>query len=108
MAMQELAQIAAAESKAREICEQARKDGAELAVKAEKDGAARLDALLSGAQASLREARRQAERQAAAFETELNGKTAAQCQALEQAASRQSGAAASMIVERIWDSEWQS
>ena len=42
------------------------------------------------------------------FETDLNSKTAAQCRALEQAAASRSGAAAAMIVERIWDSEWQS
>ena len=82
MAMQELAQIAAAEEQARAICEQARAEAAELAVQAGK--------------------------QAAAFETDLNSKTAAQCRALEQAAASRSGAAAAMIVERIWDSEWQS
>ena len=38
MAMQELAQIAAAEEQARAICEQARAEAAELAVQAEKDG----------------------------------------------------------------------
>lgn len=36
MAMQELAQIAAAEEQARAICEQARAEAAELAVQAEK------------------------------------------------------------------------
>lgn len=40
MAMQELAQIAAAEEQARAICEQARAAAAELAVQAEKDGTA--------------------------------------------------------------------
>ena len=95
MAMQELAQIAAAEA-------------AELAVQAEKDGTARLNAVISGAQERMREAKRQAGKQAAAFETDLNSKTAAQCRALEQAAASRSGAAAAMIVERIWDSEWQS
>ena len=40
MAMQELAQIAAAEEQARAICEQARAEAAELAVQAEKDGTA--------------------------------------------------------------------
>ena len=105
MAMQELTQIAAAEEQARAICEQAR---AEVAVQAEKDGTARLNAVISGAQERMREAKRQAENQAAAFETDLNSKTAAQCRALEQAAASRSGAAAAMIVERIWDSEWQS
>ena len=105
MAMQELTQIAAAEEQARAICEQARAEAAELA---EKDGTARLNAVISGAQERMREAKRQAENQAAAFETDLNSKTAAQCQALEQAAASRSGAAAAMIVERIWDSEWQS
>ena len=33
---------------------------------------------------------------------------AEQCAALEQAAKSHADAAASMIVERIWDSEWQS
>ena len=61
-----------------------------------------------GAQGVMGEAKRQAENQAAAFETDLNSKTAAQCRALEQAAASRSGAAAAMIVERIWDSEWQS
>ena len=107
MAMQELAQIAAAEEQARAICEQARA-AAELAVQAEKDGTARLNAVISGAQERMREAKRQAGKQAAAFETDLNSKTAAQCRALEQAAASRSGAAAAMIVERIWDSEWQS
>ena len=108
MAMQELAQIAAAEEQARAICEQARTEAAEMAVQAEKDGAARLNAVISGVQAHMREAKRQAGQQAAAFETDLNSKTAAQCRALEQAAASRSGAAAAMIVERIWDSEWQS
>ena len=120
MAMQELAQIAAAEEQARAICEQARAEAAELAgaitdvkknvraVQAEKDGTARLNAVISGAQERMREAKRQAGKQAAAFETDLNSKTAAQCRALEQAAASRSGAAAAMIVERIWDSEWQS
>ena len=108
MAMQELTQIAAAEEQARAICEQARAEAAELAVQAEKDGTARLNAVISGAQERMREAKRQAENQAAAFETDLNSKTAAQCRALEQAAASRSGAAAAMIVERIWDSEWQS
>ena len=45
MAMQELAQIAAAEEQARAICEQARAEAAELAVQAEKDGTARLNAV---------------------------------------------------------------
>ena len=107
MAMQELTQIAAAEEQARAICEQARAEAAELAVQAEKDGTARLNAVISGAQERMREAKQQAENQAAAFETDLNSKTAAQCRALQAAASR-SGAAAAMIVERIWDSEWQS
>ena len=102
MAMQELAQIAAAEEQARAICEQARAEAAE------KDGTARLNAVISGAQERMREAKRQAGKQAAAFETDLNSKTAAQCRALEQAAASRSGAAAAMIVERIWDSEWQS
>ena len=75
---------------------------------AEKDGTARLNAVISGAQERMREAKRQAGKQAAAFETDLNSKTAAQCRALEQAAASRSGAAAAMIVERIWDSEWQS
>ena len=105
MAMQELAQIAAAEEQARAICEQARAEAAELAV---QDGTARLNAVISGAQERMREAKRQAGKQAAAFETDLNSKTAAQCRALEQAAASRSGAAAAMIVERIWDSEWQS
>lgn len=108
MAMQELAQIAAAEEQARATCEQARAEAAELAVQAEKDGTARLNAVISGAQERMREAKRQAGKQAAAFETDLNSKTAAQCRALEQAAASRSGAAAAMIVERIWDSEWQS
>lgn len=108
MAMQELAQIAAAEEQARAICEQARAEATELAVQAEKDGTARLNAVISGAQERMREAKRQAGKQAAAFETDLNSKTAAQCRALEQAAASRSGAAAAMIVERIWDSEWQS
>ena len=108
MAMQELAQIAAAEEQARAIGEQARAEAAELAVQAEKDGTARLNAVISGAQERMREAKRQAGKQAAAFETDLNSKTAAQCRALEQAAASRSGAAAAMIVERIWDSEWQS
>ena len=108
MAMQELAQIAAAEEQARAIYEQARAAAAELAVQAEKDGTARLNAVISGAQERMREAKRQAGKQAAAFETDLNSKTAAQCRALEQAAASRSGAAAAMIVERIWDSEWQS
>lgn len=47
MAMQELAQIAAAEEQARAICEQARAAAAELAVQAEKDGTARLNAVIS-------------------------------------------------------------
>ena len=85
-----------------------RTEAAELAVQAEKDGTARLNAVISGAQERMREAKRQAENQAAAFETDLNSKTAAQCRALEQAAASRSGAAAAMIVERIWDSEWQS
>ena len=50
MAMQELAQIAAAEEQARAICEKARAEAAELAVQAEKDGTARLNAVISGAQ----------------------------------------------------------
>ena len=79
MAMQELAQIAAAEEQARAICEQARAEAAELAVQAEKDGTARLNAVISGAQERMREAKRQAGKQAAAFETDLNSKTAAQC-----------------------------
>ena len=113
MAMQELAQIAAAEEQARAICEQARAEAAELAVQAEKDGTARLNAVISGAQERMREAKRQAGQQAAAFETdlnsaELNKTTAEQCPALEQAAKSHADAAASMIVERIWDSEWQS
>ena len=114
MAMQELAQIAAAEEQARAICEQAQAPvlcvvkADELAVQAEKDGTARLNAVISGAQERMREAKRQAGKQAAAFETDLNSKTAAQCRALEQAAASRSGAAAAMIVERIWDSEWQS
>ena len=116
MAMQELAQIAAAEEQARAICEQARAEAAELAVQAEKDGTARLNAVISGAQERMREAKRQAGKQAAAFETDLNSKTAEENQklleqlrrALEQAAASRSGAAAAMIVERIWDSEWQS
>ena len=108
MAMQELAQIAAAEEQARAICEQARAEAADMAVQAEKDGAARLNAVISGAQERMREAKRQAGQQAAAFESDLNSKTAAQCRALEQAAASRSGAAAAMIVERIWDSEWQS
>ena len=87
MAMQELAQIAAAEEQARAICEQARAEAAELAVQAEKDGTARLNAVISGAQERMREAKRQAGKQAAAFETDLNSKTAAQCRALEQAAA---------------------
>ena len=81
---------------------------AEMAVQAEKDGAARLNAVISGAQERMREAKRQAGQLAAAFEADLNSKTAAQCRALEQAAASRSGAAAAMIVERIWDSEWQS
>ncbi len=85
-----------------------RAEAAELAVQAEKDGTARLNAVISGAQERMREAKQQAENQAAAFETDLNSKTAAQCRALEQAAASRSGAAAAMIVERIWDSEWQS
>ena len=85
MAMQELTQIAAAEEQARAICEQARAEAAELAVQAEKDGTARLNAVISGAQERMREAKQQAENQAAAFETDLNSKTAAQCRALEQA-----------------------
>ena len=68
-----------------------------MAVQAEKDGAARLNAVISGAQERMREAKRQAGQQAAAFETDLNSKTAAQCRALEQAAASRSGAAAAMI-----------
>ena len=60
MAMQELAQIAAAEEQARAICEQARAEAAELAVQAEKDGTARLNAVISGAQERMREAKQQA------------------------------------------------
>ena len=108
MAMQELTQIAAAEEQARAPARRSRAEAAELAVQAEKDGTARLNAVISGAQERMREAKQQAENQAAAFETDLNSKTAAQCRALEQAAASRSGAAAAMIVERIWDSEWQS
>ena len=74
MAMQELAQIAAAEEQARAICEQARAEAAELAVQAEKDGTARLNAVISGAQERMREAKRQAGKQAAAVADEP-GKT---------------------------------
>ena len=49
-----------------------------------------------------------ADEQAQAFSAELNKTTAEQCAALEQAAKSHADAAASMIVERIWDSEWQS
>ena len=52
MAMQELTQIAAAEEQARSICEQAREEAAELAVQAEKDGPARLNAHARGKAAS--------------------------------------------------------
>ena len=108
MAMQELAQIAAAEEQARAICEQARAEAADMAVQAEKDGAARLNAVISSAQERMREAKRLADEQAQAFSAELNKTTAEQCAALEQAAKSHADAAASMIVERIWDSEWQS
>ena len=60
------------------------------------------------AQQQLRAARQQADEQAEAFETELNKQTAEQCKALEQAAEQHADAAVSMIVERIWNSEWQS
>lgn len=73
-----------------------------------KDGAARLLAVSAGAQEQLREAKRLADEQAQAFSAELNKTTAEQCAALEQAAKSHADAAASMIVERIWDSEWQS
>ena len=59
-------------------------------------------------QEQLREAKRLADEQAQAFSAELNKTTAEQCAALEQAAKSHADAAASMIVERIWDSEWQS
>ena len=95
-------------SRGEDIPDTTRQEAAELAVQAEKDGTARLNAVISGAQERMREAKRQAGKQAAAFETDLNSKTAAQCRALEQAAASRSGAAAAMIVERIWDSEWQS
>ena len=80
----------------------------EEAVQAEKDGAARLLAVSAGAQEQLRAAKRLADEQAQAFSAELNKTTAEQCAALEQAAKSHADAAASMIVERIWDSEWQS
>ena len=86
--MQEIDVISAAEKQARACCEQARQQAADLAAQAEKDGAARLLAVSAGAQEQLREAK--------------------QCAALEQAAKSHADAAASMIVERIWDSEWQS
>ena len=88
--------------------EQARQQAADLAAQAEKDGAARLLAVSAGAQEQLREAKRLADEQAQAFSAELNKTTAEQCAALEQAAKSHADAAASMIVERIWDSEWQS
>ena len=103
--MQEIDVISAAEKQARACCEQARQQAADLAAQAEKDGAARL---LAGAQEQLREAKRLADEQAQAFSAELNKTTAEQCAALEQAAKSHADAAASMIVERIWDSEWQS
>ena len=98
--MQEIDVISAAEKQARACCEQARQQAADLAAQAEKDGAARLLAVSAGAQEQLREAQ--------AFSAELNKTTAEQCAALEQAAKSHADAAASMIVERIWDSEWQS
>ena len=94
MAMQELAQIAAAEEQARAICEQARAEAAELAVQAEKDGTARLNAVISGAQERMREAKRQAGKQAAAFETDLNSKTAAQTPDAPEASAAQQTAQA--------------
>ena len=105
--MQEIDVISAAEKQARACCEQARQQAADLAAQAEKDGAARL-AVSAGAQEQLREAKRLADEQAQAFSAELNKTTAEQCAALEQAAKSHADAAASMIVERIWDSEWQS
>ena len=104
MAMQEIDVISAAEKQARACCEQDRQQAADLAAQAEKDGAA----VSAGAQEQLREAKRLADEQAQAFSAELNKTTAEQCAALEQAAKSHADAAASMIVERIWDSEWQS
>ena len=104
--MQEIDVISAAEKQARACCEQARQQAADLAAQAEKDGAAL--AVSAGAQEQLREAKRLADEQAQAFSAELNKTTAEQCAALEQAAKSHADAAASMIVERIWDSEWQS
>ena len=106
--MQEIDAIAAAEKQARAICEQVKVQAAELSAQAEKDGAARLAGLSETAQQQLRAARQQADEQAEAFETELNKQTAEQCKALEQAAEQHADAAVSMIVERIWNSEWQS
>ena len=74
----------------------------------EKVGAARLASLSETAQQLLRAARQQADAQAEAFRTELDRQTAEQCKALEQAAEQHADAAAAMIVERIWNSEWQS
>ena len=108
MAIQEIDVISAAEKQARACCEQARQQAADLAAQAEKDGAARLLAVSAGAQEQLREAKRLADEQAQAFSAGLNKTTAEQCAALEQAAKSDADAAASMIVERIWDSEWQS
>ena len=108
MAMQELDRIADAEKQARSICEQARQQSADRIALAEKDGAARLQAVAAEAQELLRREKQLAAAQAAEFEKDLNHKTAGQCAALEQAAASQANAAASMIVERIWNSEWQS
>ena len=108
LAMQEIDAIAAAEKQARAICEQAKAQAAEQTVQAEKDGAARLAGLSEQAQQQLRAARQQADEQAEAFRTELDRQTAERCNALEQAAEQHADAAAAMIVERIWNSEWQS
>ena len=106
--MQEIDAIAAAEKQARAICEQAKVQAAEQTAQAEKDGAARLASLSETAQQLLRAARQQADAQAETFKTELDRQTAEQCKALEQAAEQHADAAAAMIVERIWNSEWQS
>lgn len=106
--MQAIDSISAAEQRARELSERARQEAAELVARAEKDGAARLEAVSADAQQQLREAKDRADGQAKAFETELGASTAQTCVALREAAARNKTQAASMIVERIWNGEWQS
>lgn len=108
MEMQAIDSISAAEQQARELSERARQEAAELVLRAEKDGAARLEAVSADAQQQLREAKDRADGQAKAFETELGTSTAQTCAALREAAARNKTQAASMIVERIWNGEWQS